>query len=209
MLLEGKQLAMRYGEETIFEKLDLRLDKGQSLAVTGASGCGKSTLLSILGLLLQPTDGTVLYQGQDTGEMSDAQRSRLRNRSFGFLFQHVQLIGSLSALDNVLVPALLARQRGMEGEAKKLLKELGLTGRLHHYPHQLSIGQKRRVALARALLMKPELVFADEPTNDLDAENIRIVTENLLRLPELGCGLILVTHDEALAARTDRCLRME
>lgn len=209
MLLEAKDLAMCYGGEMIFDQLCLQIETGQSLAITGPSGCGKSTLLSILGLLLEPVKGQLWYQGQEISNMTDEQRARLRNLSFGFLFQHVQLIGSLRAVENVLVPALLARKKSMEARAKELLCEMGLEERIYHYPHQLSIGQKRRVALARALLMQPELVFADEPTNDLDAENAKIVADCLFALPEKGCGLIMVTHDHNLAARAQRtiCLK--
>jgi putative ABC transport system ATP-binding protein len=162
----------------------------------------------LLGLLLEPTSGEIRFEGTNTKALSDEQRSRLRNRSFGFIFQNPQLIGSLSVLHNVLVPARLARKRGMEDEAIRLLTKLGLAHRLEHLPHQLSIGQKRRVAVARALLLQPAVVFADEPTNDLDAERAGELSELLLTLPKQGHALVLVTHDCALAGRADHSIEL-
>lgn len=209
MILDAKKLEKTYGEECIVRDIDIHLEAGDALAITGPSGRGKSTLLSMLGLLLQPTAGQLLYDGQDVTAMSDGVRSKLRNRTCGFLFQHVQLIGSLRALDNVLVPALLDRRKHMEERAKELLTELGLEDRLYHYPHQLSVGQKRRVALARALLLEPSIIFADEPTNDLDPENAAAVGEYLLGLPKQGRILVLVTHDRELAKATGHILALD
>lgn len=208
MLLEAIDLGKRFGNETILDAVSLSLARGQSLSVTGPSGSGKSTLLSLLGLLLQPSCGEVRFMGQLVSELSDEERSRLRNRSFGFIFQNPQLIGSLSVLDNVLVPARLARRRGMEKAATTLLCQLGLEHRLKHLPHQLSIGQKRRVAMARALLLEPALLFADEPTNDLDEKLAAEVGDYLLGLPGDGCALVVVTHDLSLARKADRRVQL-
>jgi putative ABC transport system ATP-binding protein len=203
MVLQAVNVSRSFGREQILRNICLELAPGESLAITGPSGSGKSTLLSLLGLLLEPTCGEVLFEGKTTRALSDDQRSRLRNRSFGFIFQNPQLIGSLSVLHNVLVPARLARKRGLEDEARRLLTTLGLSHRLEHLPHQLSIGQKRRVAVARALLLEPVVVFADEPTNDLDAERAGQLGELLYQLPSQGRALVLVTHDRGLVGRAD------
>lgn len=208
MILSAENLCKSYGAEQILKDISLTVEPGQSIAVLGTSGRGKSTLISIMGLLLQPDSGTLSLDGENILQFDDASKSKIRNQDFGFLFQHTQLIGSITVLDNVLVPALLARKKGMEQRAKELLDNLGLSHRLYHYPHQLSIGQKRRVSIARALLLEPQIVFADEPTNDLDEENAELVGEQLFKLPEEGKTLILVTHDKDLAARAERRLEL-
>jgi ABC-type lipoprotein export system ATPase subunit len=208
MLIEAIGVTKRFENDTILNDISLGVAAGESLAVTGPSGSGKSTLMSMLGLLLQPTEGEVCFKGRRASELSDDDRSRLRNRSYGFIFQNPQLIGSLSVLDNVLVPARLARKRGMEEEAIRTLESFGLKNRLRHLPHQLSIGQKRRVAIARALLLEPDVVFADEPTNDLDQELAARIGGFLLELPRKGCALVLVTHDAELAQKADRAVRI-
>jgi ABC-type lipoprotein export system ATPase subunit len=208
MLIEAIGVTKRFENDTILNQVSLGIVAGESLAITGPSGSGKSTLMSMLGLLLQPTEGEIFFEGRKASELSDDDRSRLRNRSYGFIFQNPQLIGSLSLLDNVLVPARLARKRGLEGAAERTLGALGLDHRLRHLPHQLSIGQKRRVAIARALLLEPAVVFADEPTNDLDHELAARIGEFLLELPRKGCALVLVTHDAGLAGKADRAVRI-
>lgn len=209
MLIEARNVTKTYGNDTILDKVSLGIAAGESLAVTGPSGSGKSTLMSMLGLLLQPTEGDLFFEGRKVTELSDDDRSRLRNRSYGFIFQNPQLIGSLSVLENVLVPARLARKRGQEKAAGRALEVLGLSHRLRHLPHQLSIGQKRRVAIARALLLEPAVIFADEPTNDLDQELAVRIGEFLLELPRKGCALVLVTHDADLAIQADRAVHIE
>jgi putative ABC transport system ATP-binding protein len=208
MLIEAIGVTKKFGNDIILREVSLGVAPGESLAITGPSGSGKSTLMSMLGLLLQPTEGVVRFDGRKAYELSDDVRSTLRNRSFGFVFQNPQLIGSLSVLDNVLVPARLARLRNLETAAVKALQTLGLHHRLKHLPHQLSIGQKRRVAIARALLLEPKVVFADEPTNDLDQEWVEQIGDFLLGLPGKGCALVLVTHDAGLAGKADRVLRI-
>jgi putative ABC transport system ATP-binding protein len=208
MLIEAIGVTKRFGEETILKEVSLGIAPGESLSITGPSGSGKSTLMSILGLLLQPTEGEVRFGRRKACQLSDDVKSGLRNRSCGFVFQNPQLIGSLSVLDNVLVPARLARLRNQEAAAVKALQALGLHHRLKHLPHQLSIGQKRRVAIARALLLEPKVVFADEPTNDLDQEWVTQVGKFLLELPKKGCALVLVTHDTGLAGKADRVVQI-
>lgn len=208
MLIEAISITKRYEEDTILNDVSLQVIAGESLAITGPSGSGKSTLMSMLGLLLQPNEGDVRFAGQSISALTDEQRSQLRNRSCGFVFQNPQLIGSLSVLDNVLVPARLARRKGMESAARESLASLGLEHRLRHLPHQLSIGQKRRVAIARALLLEPDVVFADEPTNDLDPELTMRIGDFLLALPGKGRALVLVTHDAGLASKALRSVRI-
>ncbi|MBJ6724339.1 ABC transporter ATP-binding protein [Geomesophilobacter sediminis] len=208
MLLEAQQIFKNFGAETVLRSVSLSVDRGESVAVIGPSGSGKSTLISILGLLLEPSGGEVRFDGRALTGIPDHERSRVRNRSFGFIFQNPQLIGSLSVLDNVLVPARLARLGGMESAARKTLEALGLGHRLKHLPHQLSIGQKRRVAIARALILDPAVIFADEPTNDLDERLAEEVGHYLLALPQQGKALVMVTHDRSLADQADRVLRI-
>ena len=206
MILKGEALCKSYGEEIILDSTDLEIRSGESVAITGESGSGKSTLISVMGLLLEPDSGSVCLDGTDLLALDDRGRSKIRNSNFGFIFQHTQLIGSVTVFDNVLIPALIAGKRGMEDEARKLLDDLGLSHRIGHYTHQLSIGQKRRVTLARALLLEPDIIFADEPTNDLDAENVDLVGDRLFSLADQGRALVVVTHDSELAKRADRII---
>jgi len=202
MLLEADCVSRRYGEEYILKDVSLAIRPGDMVSIVGPSGCGKTTLLSLLSLLLDPTDGKVRVQGRDAKSFPDAERSRLRNEFFGCVFQAAHLVGSLSVLDNVLVPAFLSgRAREKRKAAGELLEQLGLSARASHLPHMLSLGQKRRVALARALLMRPAVILADEPTNDLDPRRADQVADFLLGLPSEGYALVLVTHDQQLAAR--------
>lgn len=204
MLLQAEQISKRYGEETILRQVSLELDTAQAVAITGPSGSGKSTLLSILGLFLQPSQGHLFYQGKEVSTCSDQEASAIRNSEFGFIFQSTQLVPSLTVLDNVLVPGLLARRKGLEPRAKELLCQMGMENRLDFYPYQLSIGQRRRVSIARALLLQPKIVFADEPTNDLDPLRANWVSDFLLRLPEQGTAVVLVSHDPAVVQKVGK-----
>jgi putative ABC transport system ATP-binding protein len=208
MLLETQNISKQYGEEVILDQISLVIKQAESLAITGPSGSGKSTLLSILGLLLEPTGGDIYLKQQTVSNLSDDKRSEIRNHSFGFIFQSTQLIGSLTVLDNVLVPAYLGRKPNLESKAIKILTELGLQNRMNYYPYQLSIGQKRRVAIARAILLDPAIVFADEPTNDLDPVRAAQIGDFLYSLPQKGCALILVTHDPSLAEKADKTIEI-
>lgn len=221
ILLEARHLSHAYGPETILEDVCLRVRAGESVAVTGPSGSGKTTLLGLLALLLRPLSGNVLVGGRDVAALSDAELSFLRNTFYGFIFQTAQLVGSLTVLDNVLIPSLLpgravrdrcGRTRGLRGSrerARELLARLGLASRAGHLPHMLSHGQRRRVAIARALLLQPAVVLADEPTNDLDPRRAEEVADFLLGLPAEGHALVLVTHDPTLAARAGSRWRLE
>ena len=207
--VEALAVTRSFGRETILRDVSLTVRTGESVSITGPSGCGKTTLLSILALLLVPDAGEVRVDGAGASGVSDAERSRLRNRFFGYVFQATHLVGSLTVLDNVLVPALLAGEgRRRREQARQLLASLGLDNRENHLPHMLSLGQRRRVALARALVMEPPFILADEPTNDLDPRRAEQIARFLLDLPRQGHALVLVTHDAALAKSTGVQYRM-
>lgn len=196
----------------VLKDLELTLRAGESVAIVGASGSGKSTLLQILGGLDSPTSGRVAILGEDLHRMDEAARGELRNRTMGFIYQFHHLLPEFSALENVAMPWLLRRASPAEARerAARLLREVGLAERLDHKPYQLSGGERQRAAVARALVAEPALVFADEPTGNLDGRNAAQVFELLLQLRrEHGTSLIVVTHDLRLAARLDRQLRLE
>jgi len=202
ILLEAENVSRSYGTETILQNVSLQVRARVTTTIVGPSGSGKTTLLALLALLLEPSSGRIQVAGRDVEKFSDAERSQLRNTFYGFIFQTAQLIGSLSVLDNVLLPAFLAgKAREKRGAARELLDRLGLNSRASFLPHQLSLGQKRRVALARALVLRPAVILADEPTNDLDARRAEQVADFLLNLPAEGYALVLVTHDQRLAER--------
>lgn len=210
-MLEVKGLGKSYGDQTILEDISFTVRSGESVAFVSPSGSGKSTLLSMLGLLLSSTTGTVVVDGQDTDDLDDQQLSALRRNVFGFVFQHTQLVGSLRAVENVEAPALFAKGLpfNVRERAEGLLRSVGLGERLEHYPFQLSIGQKRRVALARALMMDPPVIIADEPTNDLDAKSAQSVTDQLFARVEEGGILLFATHDADLATRATRIMHLQ
>lgn len=208
MLLACENVSKAYDGQTVLAGADMQIEAGESVALVGASGEGKSTLLSIAGLLLAPTAGRVLVDGVRADDLDDSQLSALRAESFGFVFQHNQLIGSLRALDNVLVPSCFAYQGDCQQRAVQLMERFGLAERMYHYPHQLSVGQKRRVALARALLLSPKMLIADEPTNDLDPLTGRVVIRELLSFPDEGHAVVYATHDMGMARRADRILHL-
>ena len=194
-------------ELTILDGIDLTVERGVAVGVTGESGSGKSTLLSIIAGLDRPSDGEVLLEGSRLNGLSEEQLSRLRARRVGFVFQFHHLLRDFTALENVLLPGLMVgRERGrVEERAKELLRRVQLTPRLDHYPSQLSGGERQRVAVVRSLINEPVIVLADEPTGNLDEGNSGQVEELLLELvTETGSTLLLVTHDSRLAGRCDR-----
>jgi putative ABC transport system ATP-binding protein len=221
-LLSAKGLDRRFGADNILHEVNVELRCGQSLAVVSPSGTGKSTLLSILGLLLHKSAGILELYGQDVDTLSAVELARIRRLNIGFVFQHTQLIGSLRALDNAAIGANLlhrsdadlleerfgSRRPDFKARAAELLCGFGLEDRLYHFPHQLSVGQKRRVAVARALLLTPPLVIADEPTNDLDAASADVVIGALFNVCDRGGALVFATHDRELAARADVVLEL-
>ena len=194
-------------ELTILDGIDLTVERGVAVGITGESGSGKSTLLSIIAGLDRPSDGEVLLEGSRLNGLSEEQLSRLRARRVGFVFQFHHLLRDFTALENVLLPGLMVgRERGrVEERAKELLRRVQLTPRLDHYPSQLSGGERQRVAVVRSLINEPVIVLADEPTGNLDEGNSGQVEELLLELvTETGSTLLLVTHDSRLAGRCDR-----
>ena len=183
---------------------------GESIAVVGPSGSGKTTLLGICAGLDTPTSGEIKLNGVSLGELSEDQRSDVRNRFVGFVFQNFQLLPTLTALENVMVPLELRGEGDVEPEAKGLLKKVGLGERVDHYPVQLSGGEQQRVAIARAFINRPRILFADEPTGNLDSDTSHSIVDLLFELNrKSGTTLILVTHDRELASKTDRVLRID
>ena len=198
------------GSLTILHDINFELRPKESVAIVGASGSGKSTLLSILAGLDTPSAGTVLLAGQDLFALDEDARAELRSRQVGFVFQSFQLLGNLTALENVMLPLELMGRRDARTAATDMLSRVGLAARLGHYPKVLSGGEQQRVALARAFVVRPAVLLADEPTGSLDfatGETVMALMFDLNR--EVGTTLVLVTHDSTIAARCDRQLRME
>jgi predicted ABC-type transport system involved in lysophospholipase L1 biosynthesis ATPase subunit len=199
------------GPETrVLGGVDLAIAAGESVSIAGPSGCGKSTLLNIMGTLDRPTSGRVVLDGRDVSGLDDAELARVRSRSVGFVFQLHHLLPQCTILENVLVPALVADgAAAAEERARKLLDRVGLSARLSHRPGQLSGGECQRAAVARALINRPKLLLADEPTGSLDRGNAEAVAKLLFDLNrEEGAALVLVTHAPDLAARASRVLEL-
>ncbi|WP_135606595.1 ABC transporter ATP-binding protein [Methanococcoides sp. NM1] len=191
--------------------LDMTVKRGEFLSIIGPSGSGKSTLLHMIGILDTPTSGTILIDGENVTTMSDRERSRARNEMLGFIFQYHHLLPDFSALENVMMPLLIAGKSKREAEriARDLLKEVDLEDRMDHRPNQLSGGQNQRVAVARALANSPKIVIGDEPTGNLDSHSSDKIYELLRKLNrEHDQTFILVTHDENMAAKTERIVRL-
>ncbi|MCP1316071.1 ABC transporter ATP-binding protein [Halomonas sp. 707D7] len=211
LLAEKLSKAVRSGERslTILKDLSLSVAQGESVAILGKSGAGKSTLLGLLAGLDTPSDGELSLFGHPLSRLDEDGRAALRAGRVGFVFQNFQLLPTLSALENVLLPLELSTRAGESHTARDWLERVGLGERIDHLPKQLSGGEQQRVAIARAFVTDPELVFADEPTGNLDPDTGAQVIDLLFTLNrEAGTTLILVTHDHALARRCDRCLRL-
>ena len=197
------------GAVEILRGVDFMVAPGERVAVVGPSGCGKSSLLAVAAGLERPSAGVVRLLGQDLGPMSEDGRARLRRGRVSLVFQSFHLLPNMTAEENVSTPLEIAGVDGATATARVWLGRVGLGKRLTHYPHQLSGGEQQRVALARALAARPRLLFADEPTGNLDAVNAVAVSDLMFDLvAEVGAALVLVTHDDALAARADRLARM-
>lgn len=206
----GKRVPLPTGELVILEDMDFSVSPGDTVAIVGASGSGKSTLLSLLAGLDTPSHGEVLLAGQPLSALDEDGRARVRAERVGFVFQNFQLLPSLTALENVMLPLELRGDRDAESPARSMLRSVGLGERLAHYPRQLSGGEQQRVALARAFVTRPSLLLADEPTGNLDTHTGETIIDLLFALnAENGTTLVLVTHDEALARRCSRRLRIE
>ncbi|MBT8764878.1 ABC transporter ATP-binding protein [Pseudomonas boanensis] len=198
------------GELTILHDLTLSLGKGDSLAIVGSSGSGKSTLLGLLAGLDLPSTGEISLAGRPLSTLDEDQRARVRAEHVGFVFQSFQLLDSLNALENVMLPLELEGRSDARSKARDLLDRVGLAQRLSHYPRQLSGGEQQRVAIARAFAADPDILFADEPTGNLDSHTGERISDLLFQLNlERGTTLVLVTHDERLAHRCHRLIRLE
>jgi ABC-type lipoprotein export system ATPase subunit len=196
------------GRIPAMDDVSLTLRAGDFASIQGPSGCGKTTLLLTAGTLLQPDTGEVRVMGQAVAGLSSTQRATLRSNAIGFVFQQFHLVPYLSVLDNVLAPALAAKANGQLARAESLLKQFGLASRAGHVPAKLSSGERQRCALARALLNRPRLLLADEPTGNLDEENAEIVLTSLQDFAKSGGAVLLVTHDSRAAAFATMRLRM-
>ena len=212
LVLENVSLTLpsAAGPVEILKGLDVRVRSGERVALVGPSGSGKSSLIAVAAGLEQPTGGRVRLFGQDLSALDEDRRARLRRGRASLVFQAFHLLPNMTAEENVAAPLEIARAPNATATARQWLARVGLEARLRHYPHQLSGGEQQRVALARALAPGPALIFADEPTGNLDAANAQRVAHMLFDLTgEAGAALVLVTHDERLAARADRQVRLQ
>ncbi|MEG3754267.1 ABC transporter ATP-binding protein [Psychromonas arctica] len=207
-----KSVISNDNELSILKGISFNINEGESVAIMGTSGAGKSTMMSLLAGLDLPSSGSISLLGSTISDMDDEQRAKMRSESIGFVFQNFLLIPSLTALQNVTLPMLLRGNEDQEDnelKAKKLLAEVGLSGRETHLPTQLSGGEQQRVALARAFVTQPKILFADEPTGNLDQKTAKTIVELLFAMnKEQGTTLVLVTHDPELAKRCQRTLVM-
>ncbi|WP_082020584.1 ABC transporter ATP-binding protein [Leisingera sp. ANG-M1] len=215
MLIEARKICRSYRTGTsrveAVRSCSFSLAAGEFLAITGPSGSGKSTLMSILGLLERPASGSLWFRGKDTGEMSAGIRARLRNQELGFVFQSYNLLPRLTALENVELPMIYAGMRAAKrkSRARALLRKTGLEDRRNHFPNQLSGGEQQRIAIARALANDPGLILADEPTGALDSGKGRQILALFQEINAEGRSIAVITHDEDVARRADRILRMK
>lgn len=206
----GKTVPVADGSLTILSSVNLTINEGESIAIVGASGSGKSTLLGLLAGLDAPSNGSVTLQGTELTALDEDGRADVRNKLVGFVFQSFQLMPRLTALENVMLPLELRGDQGAEQIATALLKRVGLEQRLHHTPMKLSGGEQQRVALARAFVTEPAILFADEPTGNLDCKTGEQIIDLLFELnQEKNTTLVLVTHDTALAARCQRTVNID
>lgn len=211
-MIEVKNVHKSFGELEVLKGVNLRVQRGEIVAIVGKSGAGKTTLLQIIGTLDRPTQGSVVINGNDVFALKDKELAAFRNKHIGFIFQFHQLLPEFTALENVCIPAMIAREKETEYKprAEKLLRDLGLAERMDHKPNALSGGEKQRVSAARALMMQPDIILADEPTGSLDEKNKQELSELLLQLrKDYGQTILLVTHDKELAKIADRVIEIK
>ena len=211
-MIEVQDIHKSFGALEVLKGVNLRVKKGEIVAIVGKSGAGKTTLLQIIGTLDRPTKGKVLIEGNDVFSLNDRDLAAFRNRHIGFIFQFHQLLPEFTALENVCIPAMIAREKESDyrPRAEKLLRDLGLEDRMGHKPNALSGGEKQRVAAARALMMNPNIILADEPTGSLDEKNKKELSDLLLQLRrKYGQTILLVTHDKELAGIADRVIEIK
>ena len=212
IMIQVENIYKSFGDLQVLKGVHLSVKKGEIVAIVGKSGAGKTTLLQIIGTLDRPAKGKVLIDGKDVFALNDKQLAAFRNRHIGFIFQFHQLLPEFTAIENVCIPAMIAREKEStyQPRAEKLLSDLGLSDRMNHKPNQLSGGEKQRVAAARALMMSPDIILADEPTGSLDEKNKKELADLLLQLrKEYGQTILLVTHDKELAAIADRIIEIK
>ena len=211
-MIEVKNIHKSFGALEVLKGVDLTVDKGEIVSIIGKSGAGKTTLLQIIGTLDKPDAGKVVIDGVDVFALHETALADFRNRHIGFIFQFHQLLPEFNALENVMMPALIARvpEKEAEKRAMQLLTDLGMAERLTHKPNQLSGGEKQRVAAARAMMMSPDVILADEPSGSLDESNKKELHKLLLQMREqYGQTIIIVTHDKELAEISDRVIEMK
>lgn len=211
-MIEVKDITKSYGNLQVLKGINLSVRQGEIVSIVGASGAGKTTLLQIIGTLDRANSGTVEINGVDVNRMSDSKRSEFRNQNIGFVFQFHQLLPEFTALENVMIPALISgvKESQAKARAKELLDMLGLAERIEHKPNELSGGEKQRVAVARSLINNPAVILADEPSGSLDSENKEELHQLFFKLRDtLGQTFVIVTHDENLANITDRTIHMK
>ena len=211
-MIELDNITRSFGSLQVLKGISLKVDNGEVISITGPSGAGKTTLLQIMGSLDKPDGGRVLYDGQDITRMGEKELSAFRNKHIGFVFQFHQLLPEFTAMENVMIPALIARQSKKEARqrAEELLTFLGLKERLEHKPNELSGGEKQRVAVARALMNHPDVILADEPSGSLDSNNKAELHQLFFDLRDkFNQTFVIVTHDEELARLTDRTIHLK
>ena len=211
-MIEVKNIHKSFGTLEVLKGVDLTVEKGEIVSIIGKSGAGKTTLLQIIGTLDKPDAGSVVIDGVDVLALKEKELADFRNRHIGFIFQFHQLLPEFNALENVMMPAMIARvpEKEAEKRAVQLLTELGMAERLTHKPNQLSGGEKQRVAAARAMMMSPDVILADEPSGSLDESNKKELHKLLLQMREqYGQTIIIVTHDKELAEISDRVIEMK
>ena len=211
-MIEARGIIKRYGSLEVLRGVDVSIAQGEVVTIVGPSGAGKTTLLQILGTLDRADGGTVNYDNVDVSQLRDNELARFRNQNIGFVFQFHQLLPEFTTVENVAIPALIGGTKRDEAyqRAKELLDFMGLAQRFHHKPAQLSGGERQRVAVARALINKPKVVLADEPSGSLDTANKQELHQLFFRLrEEMNQTFVIVTHDEGLASQADRILRMK
>ena len=210
-MIKIEKLTKKFGNLQVLKGIDLTIEKGEVISIVGPSGAGKTTLLQLLGTLDKPTSGRISFNGEETGKMGSKRLAAFRNRHIGFVFQFHQLLPEFTALENVIIPALIAgrKRKEAEAEAMELLHLMGLEERATHKPSELSGGENQRVAVARALINKPDVILADEPSGSLDSKNKEELHKLFFDLRDrFGQTFVVVTHDEGLASLTDRTIRM-
>ena len=210
-MIQIDNLTKSFGNLQVLKGVSLSIKKGEVISIVGPSGAGKTTLLQLIGTLDRPSGGSIRFNGEELGKMSESRLATFRNRHIGFVFQFHHLLPEFTALENIIIPALIAgrKRKEAEAEAMELLRIMGIEQRAQHKPSEMSGGENQRVAVARALINRPDVILADEPSGSLDSHN----KEELHRLffdlrDKLGQTFIIVTHDESLAAFTDRTIRM-